>query len=69
MLARRNGQIRLAVDDDGTGIAKSAARAGMGLRNMQTRARLIGARWEIRRRRNRGTLVTCELPAKSDRKA
>lgn len=61
-LARRQARIVLAVEDDGAGISKSATQSGMGLGNMQTRARLIGGRLEIRRRKPHGTVILCELP-------
>lgn len=57
----RHGRLALTVKDDGTGLSSAPAKTGMGLGNMQTRAKLIGGRLEIRRRRQGGTVVTCEL--------
>jgi signal transduction histidine kinase len=55
--------LRIRVEDDGKGLPENgAARApGRGLRNMQTRARRIGARIEFVRR-DRGTRIEVRLP-------
>ena len=58
-LSRRDKLINLVVKDDGIGIPLSPKETGMGLKNMQTRARLIGGLLEIRRRKHGGTAVTC----------
>lgn len=60
-LTRRNGRMVLAVEDDGAGLPKSVRHAGMGLRNMQARARLIGGQLEIRPRKNHGVVVRCAV--------
>jgi PAS domain S-box-containing protein len=60
-LEGRDGHISLIVEDDGVGIQKNRKPTGMGLRNMQARARLIGGRLEIRARKRSGTIVVCEL--------
>lgn len=58
---RRDGEsVRLAVEDDGLGIpGNPGTRAGMGLKTMAYRARVLGAVLEIRRRSPRGTMVSC----------
>jgi len=58
---RREGEsARLAVVDDGLGIPENpGGRAGMGLKTMAYRARVLGAALEIRRRSPRGTMVSC----------
>ncbi len=58
-LSRHNKLVHLVVKDDGIGIPSRPNEAGMGLKNMQTRARLIGGLLEIRRRKHGGTAVTC----------
>jgi PAS domain S-box-containing protein len=58
---RQADRIELAVKDDGVGLTRRLTKTGMGLKNMLTRAKLIGGRLEIRRRRHGGTAVTCEL--------
>lgn len=63
-LYRRNKLVNLVVKDDGIGIPGHPNETGMGLKNMQTRARLIGGLLEIRRRKHGGTAVTCGFPQK-----
>lgn len=60
-LTSQDGRTRLSVQDDGLGIALRRKRGGMGLRNMETRARLIGGRLEVVRRERGGTTVSCEF--------
>lgn len=55
--------LELKVEDDGCGLAQSAASApGMGLRIMPQRARLIGGQFAVSPRPGGGTVVTCTLP-------
>jgi signal transduction histidine kinase len=61
-IAQPPGRLRLTVEDDGVGLPRVRKKNGMGLNNMQVRAKLIGGRLEIRRRRHGGTTVLCELP-------
>ena len=53
--------LRLAVSDDGRGIATRAPR-GMGLDNMRQRLHALGGSLQIRRRRPRGTSIVAQLP-------
>lgn len=54
--------IRLSVSDDGRGLPRQAARAaGMGLRIMGYRARLIGGTIALHRRTAGGTRITCTV--------
>jgi signal transduction histidine kinase len=55
--------IELTVKDDGVGIGRRWSKRGLGLHNMETRARLIGGQLEVRRRKQGGTLVSCRVPA------
>lgn len=55
------GRLKLAIADDGVGIAGAAHREGMGLPVMHQRARIIGAALTISPRKQGGTLVTCSL--------
>jgi len=54
--------VRLEVRDDGEGVREGARGAGLGLRTMQYRASMIGARFEIAPNRPRGTCVICDCP-------
>lgn len=65
-LERRDGALVLEVDDDGEGFDESApAAAGIGLRVMRYRARLIGGALEIGSAPAGGTRISCrvKLPA------
>jgi signal transduction histidine kinase len=57
-----SAQIRLAVADDGHGVAAGRIGAGLGTRIMKYRADVLGARLRIERRTPRGTLVECVCP-------
>jgi signal transduction histidine kinase len=57
----------LRVADDGVGISRpDAADSGMGLRIMRQRAKLIGAVLEIVSFPDKGTIISCCLPAAAD---
>ena len=61
-LSETNGRVALTVKDDGAGFAMHVANPiGMGLPNMNARARMIGATLEIGPGENGGTIVTCTL--------
>ncbi len=65
-LAQANGQLRMAIRDNGIGIKNNGdAGDGLGLRTMKYRANMIGARLEIRSRTQRGTAVLCTLGSRS----
>ena len=54
----------LAIKDDGVGFSPTEVKQrGMGLNIMHYRARRIGATLDIRKHSERGTVVTCSLPA------
>lgn len=56
-------RLSLEIEDNGRGIAaQSGAIAGLGLRSMGYRARMIGGNLTVKRKGARGTLVRCELP-------
>ena len=75
-LERCNDRFALSVQDDGTGFALNGNRnAGMGLRIMHYRARVIGATLEVKSQPGLGTQVTCvflpgvrETPAPSNQR-
>jgi signal transduction histidine kinase len=63
-------RIVVAVEDDGRGMPSPvAASAGMGLKIMRYRARIIGARLEIASREGGGTIVRCTLSHPVERAA
>lgn len=62
--------LRLAIEDDGTGISRAAAPSpGMGLRIMEHRAQQIGAAFKIGPAPGGGTIVSCVLPAEQTSQA
>jgi signal transduction histidine kinase len=59
--------LAITVADDGSGYSRDATGSmGMGLRTMQYRAQLIGARVTINSIPSRGTSVSCTLPMPPD---
>lgn len=59
-LCRAHDRFVLTVQDDGQGISSSdSSRAGMGIRIMRYRARVIGATFDLKSQPGRGTQVTC----------
>lgn len=55
--------VELRVEDDGVGMPAGPEKSsGMGLRIMEFRARMIGARFRIDSRPSGGTVVSCTLP-------
>jgi len=63
MLDVEREHVRLEICDDGGGVKEVAGDApGLGLRTMQYRASMIGARFEIAPFRPSGTRVICDCP-------
>ena len=59
--------LELRIEDDGCGLHEQAGlSAGMGLRIMPQRARLIGAQFAVIARPGGGTIVTCVLPQQAE---
>lgn len=56
------GETVLVIEDNGKGFTQDTVTDGMGLRNIQYRANLIGATLEIGQRKGGGTRVCCRLP-------
>jgi signal transduction histidine kinase len=73
IVERRADELRVVVDDDGRGFDSGAVtpQGGrhMGLRGMNERALLIGARLEIESVPGRGTTVYLAIPLRADREA
>lgn len=59
-----NQYLYLKISDDGQGFDISEETAGSGLRNMQSRAKLIGAEWNISSNAQ-GTLINISIPITS----
>jgi signal transduction histidine kinase len=61
-------RIRLEILDDGRGLGDEVmVMPGIGLKTMQFRADLIGARLSLTRQQPSGTRVICELPLYDER--
>ena len=61
-LAILAGRPVLEIADDGKGIGQKLKTEGMGLRNMQYRANVIGGNLTVEARKGGGTCVRCTLP-------
>lgn len=62
-LSNRNGQITLAIEDNGAGLPdRWEKNPGLGTRIMAHRAAIIGASFSIEPNPIGGTLVTCSIP-------
>jgi len=61
-LAILAGRPVLEIADDGKGIGEKLKTEGMGLRNMQYRASVIGGELTVEARKGGGTRVRCTLP-------
>lgn len=62
-LRQTPAETTLCIRDFGVGLPEPPPTAGLGLRLMQYRAGLIGARLQVRSEPDGGTSVTCVLPA------
>jgi signal transduction histidine kinase len=60
-LVHAGDRLILSIEDDGVGIDPSGDRAGLGMRTMRHRARLIGAALTVERADAGGTVVTCTM--------
>jgi signal transduction histidine kinase len=66
-LAAAKEVITLTIEDDGHGVpGELAETAGMGLRIMAHRAKMIGGSVEVRPGDGKGTMVTCTYPIRSN---
>jgi signal transduction histidine kinase len=63
-LAMSKGELRLTIDDNGTGFvrAPAAASQGLGMTIMRYRARMVGAELVFKTRAGGGTRVLCKCP-------
>ena len=67
-LSSDNGKIALKIKDDGCGIPQNVSTAGMGLRIMSYRAKMIHASLDIKQALEGGTLVLCTFRNSSAKK-
>ena len=58
----QDGQVHVAVHDDGRGFDQTAATAGFGLAGMRERVELLGGQLELSSVIGKGTTVTATLP-------
>lgn len=65
-LAALQQQVRLSIDDNGSGMPSRVDNGGMGLQIMHFRARMIGGNLEVLGRGAGGTCVSCVAPLVSD---
>jgi signal transduction histidine kinase len=61
-LGARDGNVRLAVQDDGRGLPDEIQGVGLGMRTMRFRSSAIGGRLQIQRRSGGGNSVICDVP-------
>jgi signal transduction histidine kinase len=66
-LAILEGRPVLEIADDGKGIGRKLKNEGMGLRNMQYRANVIGGDLKLEQREGGGTCVRCTLPLRKSK--
>jgi two-component system, NarL family, sensor histidine kinase UhpB len=65
-----HGKVQLTVRDDGVGIPEEALSGdGLGLRIQEYRARLIGARYSVKRQADGGTVMSCLLDSSPPQQA
>ena len=55
-------QLQIAIEDDGCGFDSTRPPQGFGIRGMQQRADIIGARLQVQSQPDRGTQITLSLP-------
>jgi len=65
LAGRGEGEIALAVQDDGTGFTGGGKNGGHGLANMQARAAFLGGRLQVESTPGKGTRVLLSLPVAS----
>jgi len=65
-LSKTESKVRLVIGDNGVGIETVPSNPdGMGLRIMEYRARMIGAKFDRNSLAGQGTRITCELDVRA----
>ncbi|MEM1258167.1 MAG: ATP-binding protein [Bacteroidota bacterium] len=59
---KNKNSLNLTVKDDGVGFDEAKARKGIGLKNIISRVKKMGAQWEIKSQPAQGTEVTITIP-------
>jgi signal transduction histidine kinase len=63
---RHEENLNIIMQDDGRGMPENyRENAGLGLSNIQTRLRLLNAKWQIDSHHNQGTSIVLDIPVKS----
>jgi len=63
---RHKEKLNIIMQDDGRGMPENYhANAGLGLSNIQSRLRLLNAKWQIDSHQNQGTSIVLDIPVKS----
>lgn len=57
-----NGQLLLAIEDDGVGFDPNAKKGGVGISNMESRLRMLGGNMHIESAEGKGTCINIEVP-------
>lgn len=60
-LAETEAELALTVSDDGVGLSRRSESDGLGLRLMTHGAALVGANFEVKERKDGGTIVLCRV--------
>ncbi len=58
----RNGKLNLLIEDNGIGFDRNLVRKGLGLTNLEARAKLLGGKIHISSSPGRGTTTSMEFP-------
>jgi len=56
------GRLRVRIEDDGLGIRDNAVASSLGIAGMRERIEAIGGQFDVKRRKNRGTVVRVTVP-------
>jgi signal transduction histidine kinase len=71
VLEESDGEVRLSIEDSGTGFDPEQARSkgGLGLTSMEERARYVGGSFSLTSKPGAGTRVEVLVPSRSENKS